>query len=140
MTVHEAETNIVGPHRYEFIPPNRCVFTFVGAMDEEHAATYLAFLYKHADAVGGQLEGVYDISRMNRMTFGARSRIVSVSRPFPLTAIAIVGTNFSIRTLADMIIKAGKIVAPKHFTFAHKFVATFDEANAWLDEVRKQGD
>jgi hypothetical protein len=138
MTVHEAEVKIVGSHRFEFIPPNRCFFAIVGTMDEEHAASYLAFLYKHADAFGGPLEGVYDISRMNRMTIGARSRIVNVSRQFPLTAIALVGANFSIRTLVGMIITAGRLVAPKHFTFAHKFVATADEADAWLDEVRKQ--
>ena len=132
-----AEVVLVGPHEFRFIPPYRVSFVMRDVFNEEHAHTYREFLAKHSDRCGRPLEGLLDLSALKGITPAARQRIVTSDRNQAYSCIAIVGANFSIRTMSDMMVNAGKIVTPSRFTFETKFFRTVEEAHAWFDSLQK---
>lgn len=136
MTDPAAEAVFVGPHEFRFVPPCRVSFVMRDVFNEEHAHAYREFLAKHADRCGKPLEGLLNLSALKSITPGARQRIVTSDRNQAYSCIAIVGANFSIRTMSDMMVNAGKIVTPSRFTFETKFFGSVQEADAWLNETR----
>jgi hypothetical protein len=134
----ESEPVIAGPHECRFVPPDQVHFILRGEFTETHAGPYLDFIFSHGEQAGGRLYCVYDLTSFTRITAGGRERVVRVDRPYPFGALAVIGANFSSRTLAGMILSAGRLLAPKHFGFPHKFVVTMADAAAWFDELRKE--
>lgn len=120
-------------HEFRFSPPRRFVFTLVGALTEEDTVAYLNFMFDHADRHNVRCSALYDLSRFERLTDGARTRLMRVDRAFPLTHLAVVGTSFTIRVVCAMLIRAGKLVAPEKWGFHTEFFATKAEAQAWLE-------
>jgi len=125
-------------HEFQFEPPDQLRFVIRGEFTDADVDPYLDFIFSQANRSGGLVYSVYDLSRFTRATAGARQRVVNVARPYPYAALAVIGAGFSTRTVATMILTAGKLVAPKHFTFPIKFFSSLDDANAWFDEIRKK--
>ncbi len=136
MAPHEPETLAVGPHEFRFNPPDRIHFVMGKVFDDAHARVYLDFIFTHASRPGTRLYASYELSKLERVTSAARRRIIHIDRPYPLGGLAIVGASFTVRTLASMILSAGRLLAPGFFDFPHRFVATLEQANAWFDTLR----
>lgn len=120
-------------HEFRFIPPNRCNFLMIGTFVEADVHAYVEFLNQHADRHQILFDAIFDISRLERLTEGARSAFMSITRPFPLNRVALVGASFSIRVMSSMVIRAGRLVAPDKWAFAYEFFSTIDDAEAWLN-------
>lgn len=136
MSDHDTAPLVVGPHQFRFTPPNRVSFIFRDTFDEDHAAAYIHFVHAQADRCGGVLEGIVDVRGLSRVTAGARSRVTKAHKAYPYRHIALVGASFSMRTVIDMVIKAGRVIAPSTFTFSYAFVSTLAEGEAWLEAMR----
>ena len=132
----ETESINVGAHEFRFIPPDQLHFVMRGVFRNADAIAYLNFIRAHALDGKCLPYATFDLREMTRMDDAARKLVINVGQPYALGGVAVVGAGFSIRTLADMLIRAGKIIAPQYFTFPHKFVGTTDEAYAWFDELR----
>lgn len=130
----------IADHAFWFVPPDQIHFAFRGEFAEGHADTYLDFVFKHADESGRPLYSMYDLSTFTRATEGGRKCVINVKRPYPYAALAVVGAPFSTRAVAEMILTAGRLIAPKHFSFPIKFWATAADAEAWFDELREKRD
>lgn len=128
----------VGEHEFEFIAPDQLRFVIRGEFSDGDVDPYFDFIHSHANRCGTLIYGAYDLSGFTRVTSGARQRVVKVTRPYPYAALVVIGAGFSTRTLATMILTAGKLVAPNQFTFPIKFVSSVNEANAWFDELRSK--
>lgn len=138
MTAEAAHTVVSNQHEYRFMPPDRCAFVLCGAFEESDAAAYTQFIYQHADHNNTLLIATYDISKLARLTDGARSHLMGVRRAFPLKRIALIGASFSTRMMATMIIRAGRVVAPDKWGFEYEFFAAPDDAEAWLENPRSK--
>ena len=130
--------HVSGKHEFCFVPPDQVRFVMCGVFEDADAVAYLDFIQVHAHEGSGLLYGVYDLTHMTRMDEGARKRVVNVGQSYSFGGIAVIGASFSMRTLASMLLRAGKLLAPKYFNFPHKFVASMDDANAWFDELRRK--
>ncbi len=124
-------------NEFRFIPPNRCKFDMIGTFAEADVHAYVEFLYQHADRHQVLFDAIYDISRLDRLTDGARKAFMSITRPFPLHRVALVGASFSIRVMTAMVIRAGRMIAPDKWAFEYEFVSTIHEAEAWLNKSPK---
>lgn len=138
MSEIKAATVACGKHEFQFVPPDQVRFVFRGDFEESDADAYFDFIFKHADQCNKRLYSAYDLSAFKRASEGGRKRVINVGRPYPYAALAIVGANFSTRAVAGMILRAGRLVAPKTFNFPYKFVASMDDADAWFDELRNR--
>lgn len=127
----------VGAHEFESVSLDTLRFTFRGDLTDAEAAQYLDFVHARANEADGLLYTVYDLSALTRIDEKARRRITNIGRPYPFAGLAVIGANFTIRALAQMIIRAIKIIKPEIWSFPHKFVANQAEADAWIDELRK---
>jgi hypothetical protein len=136
MSELEAVFQIVGAHEFRFVPPRRVSFVMRGIFEEDHANKYTEFLATQAGRCDEALECLFDVSALKGISDRARARVVKRERPLPYCSVAIVGASFSIRTVANMMISAGKIIAPQKFSFKTKFVDSVEEANMWFDELR----
>lgn len=132
----EAETIMVGRHEFRFIPPDRIRIAFCGDFDLPHAEPYLDFVYGCSEKCGGLLYAAYDLSDIGQITPSLRQRLVQVDRPYPCAAVAVFGATISTRAVVTMVLAAARILKPNHVAFPHKFVDSFDEANAWFDELK----
>lgn len=139
MSAQENEPNTTvraGSNEFRFIPPDTVFFIFRGVFEDADAAAYLDFVFKQGDQSKTLLYSVYDISMFERATDAARKRVINVGQAYPYAAMALVGASFSTRAFASMVLTAGRLVAPKYFNFPYKFVSSFEDANAWFDELR----
>lgn len=128
----------VGPHEFRFVPPDQLHFFFRGEFNGAQVDQYLDFVFAHGDQCNGPLYSVYHLNAFTRATESARKRVVNVGRKYPYAALAAVGANFATRVVAGMILTAGRLIAPQHFTFPVGFFPNVDEANAWFDELRRK--
>lgn len=128
---------LVGPHEFQFVPPDEVHFAFRGEFNVDEVDEYLDFMFQWGDRCNGQLYACYDLSKFTRVGDVVRKRVVNVDRPYPLVGLAVIGATFATRTVAGMILTAGKLVAPQSFTFAVKFMPTVVDARAWFGELRK---
>ncbi|MBK9258931.1 MAG: hypothetical protein IPM54_03770 [Polyangiaceae bacterium] len=128
----------VGTHEFRFVPPDQIHFVMRGEFKGAHVDPYFDFVFSHGESTGGLLYSVYDLSEFTRATESGRKRVINPGRLYPYAALAVIGASFSTRTVAKMILRAGKLVAPKHFNFPIKFVSTMDDAQAWFDELRRK--
>ena len=127
-----------GSNEFQFIPPDRVHFIFRGVFDDSDADAYLDFVFQHGDQSNRLLYAAYDLSAFTRATEAGRKRVINVGRPYPYAALAVIGASFSTRTVAGMILTAGRLIAPQKFNFPIKFLTTMTDAGAWFDEVRKE--
>src|SRR4051794_8452779 len=116
----EAEVVKIGDNEFRFLPPDQVRFVIRGVFEATDADTYLDFIFKYGDQCNGRLYSAYDLSAFTRATDAGRKRVINVGRPYPYAAMSMVGANFSTRTVAGMLMTAGKLLAPKHFDFPHK--------------------
>jgi hypothetical protein len=135
MTDNDNEPVIIGPHEFRFVPPNQVQFYMRGTLDGPEVAAHLQFAYKYADRCGGLVDCIVDISKFERVTESGRNLLTRVERPYPYHGCALLGATFATRTIAMMIVSAGRVLAPKSFTHPIKFVDTWEEAEAWLEEL-----
>jgi hypothetical protein len=110
-----------------------------GVLEDDEAAAYLDFIRAHTPGGNGVLYVVYDLTHLKRIAEGARKRTTKVERPYPFGGLAIVGANFSTRTLVDMILRAARLFKPEFVAFPHEFFVSVDAANSWFDELRNKG-
>jgi hypothetical protein len=136
MSSDETVTVIQGNHEFQFVPPDQVRFVLRGTVDEAEARALVKFIYHHADKAGRSLYCVYDMANFVRVTEAGRKVVVHVERPYPYTDVAVIGASFTTRVFLGMLVKAGRIVASKHFGFSMEFVESMDAANAWFDELR----
>lgn len=129
------DVTIVGTHEFRFVPPDEMHFVMRGEFGERDVEPYLKFIFDRD--LSRTHYCVYDLREFTRVTAEGRKQVIHVGRPYPFGALAIIGADFSQRTVAGMILTAGRLVAPKHFTFSHKFVANLSEAQNWFDELRR---
>jgi len=130
----KADEMVVGVHEFRFVPPRRAIFVMRQVLEEEHVIAYMEFIDAHVSRNNGPLDALFDVSALTGVTPSARAKLVTGKRDLPYARVAIVGASFSIRTIVNMLLRAGKIVSPKKFSFAFKFVDSVDEANTWFDE------
>ncbi len=128
---------ISNQHEYRFFPPNRCAFVLRGVLEEDDAVAYTKFIYHHADQFNTLLDATFEITTLGRVTAGARTHFMSVTRSYPLRRIGFIGASFSIKMMVTMLIRAGRVVAPDKWGFDFEFVSTIQEAEAWLNNSPK---
>lgn len=137
MSELEPASKFFGEQELHFTPPDVVLCVLRGALHEAEAREIIVFVDKHAELAGGNVYCIYDMSEFVRITDSVRKIAIHVDKPYPYFAVAVIGTSFSTRMFADMIMRAGKLVSPKYFGFRHKFVASVAEANTWFDELRR---
>ncbi|MBK9265437.1 MAG: hypothetical protein IPM54_37330 [Polyangiaceae bacterium] len=135
-TDHDTEPLIVGPHEFRFVPPNQVRFYLRDTFDGPEVEAHLQFGYKYAELCGGLVECIVDMSQFKRVTESGRQRLTRVERPYPYHGCALLGGSFPTRTIANMIIAAGRVLTPKSFSFPIKFVDTWEDAEAWFQELQ----
>ena len=137
MSESKADKIIVGAHEFSFDPPRTVSFIMRGTFEEEHANAYNEFLSVHAGRCHEPLDGLFDLSALKAIAPSARKRVAEHGRTILFGAVAVVGASFSIRTVSSMLMRAGKIIAPKKIPFSVQFFDSVEDANAWFDTVRK---
>lgn len=128
----------IGAHEFNFVPPDQLQFVMRGKFRDVDAVKYLEFINAHTPEEKGLVYGAYDLTHMTQMDDAARKRVISVKQPYAFGGLAIIGASFPIRTLSNMLFRAGKIIAPQYFNYPYKFVASMGDANSWFDELRSK--
>lgn len=120
-----------------FEPPDTALVAYSGVVD---GACVRASREKGGTLVKG-LEYyflIFDVTAMVGMTPDGRSAIVAPAAPGvpPVRAIAVIGTNFHIRSIMSMVVRARYLLVgrPEKNT---GFFDTAAEARAWLAEQRR---
>lgn len=138
MNTVEPKSLHLDTHEFHFVPPDLIRFTFRGSLSDEVTKQYLDFIYDRATEINGSLYVIYDLSAWTRIDERARKRVTKVDRPYPFAGMAIIGTSFTIQALANMIIRAVKLIRPDYWSFPHKFFANVADAEAWIAEIREK--
>lgn len=138
MMDHDDEPVIISTHEYRFVPPNEIRFHLRGTFDGPDVEAHFQFAFKYADRCGGWVNCVVDMTKFTRVTESARHLLTRPPRPYPYHGCALLGASFATRTIANMVISAGRVLTPKSFTYPIKFVNTWDEAHAWFEELEKK--
>ncbi len=137
MSDRESVKIIEGTHEFEFVAPDLLRFRLRGAMTDDETIKYLDFVFAHTPDENRSLYVVYDLSEMVRLDERSRKRVTEVDRPYPFDGLVVIGASYSMRMLAEMLIRAIKLIKPEYWNFPHKFVGTMAEAEAWIDEIRQ---
>lgn len=128
----------IGAHEFLFIEPDEVHGIFRGVCEDDVGEAFRQFMYAHADRIDRRLFVLMDLTKFEWISPTSRRDIVAVNRPFPVRCGAFVGTGFSSRVLVNMVMKAGRVLAPKYFDFHYEFFATSAEAVVWFSELRKK--
>ncbi|HMY18701.1 MAG TPA: hypothetical protein PKA58_20380 [Polyangium sp.] len=137
MSELQPESVVSGPQEYRFIPPDLIQLHLRGSFDGPEVEAHLDFVHRHAARCGGWVYALADLTQLERITESGRRRLTRVETPYPYKACALLGASFATRTIANMIVSAGKALAPQSFHFPVKFVNTYEQANAWFDELHR---
>ena len=115
-------------------PPDACSIRLVGEVPE---AELRAMYDTLAEYTKGQprLRVLGDTTRMGALSPGVRQIIAEGSLMLPDFSVAVVGASFTVRVLAQLILKA-VILTSKRRNREIAFFETEAEARAWLDERR----
>ena len=127
----------VGQHEHRFEAPDRVYIFMRGRADRAHLDAQHAFLVACAERHGSKLYALVDLSGFDGMTNDAR-RNFEKDRAYPYHGCVFIGGSFTVRTVAAAVLRAGQLLAPRYFEFGIGFVATKAEAEAWIDEHRRQ--
>lgn len=134
----EAEVVLVGNHEFRFVPPNQIRFYIRGVFDGPEVEAHFQWGYKYADLLGSYVDCIVDMTKFERVTDSGRQRLTRVQRPYPYHGCALLGATFATKAIANMVISAGKLLAPKSFAYPIKFVDTWEEAESWLAELKEK--
>lgn len=119
-----------------FEPPDMTVWRFDGDISEEGMR---ALTHREKQFIAGipYLLKLVDLSKAGNISSGARKAGAEKVHDIPVLAVAIIGANFAIRVLANLVVRAGSIMR-KIDTVPTMFFETEAEARAWLDKRRTQ--
>lgn len=123
------DEKFVGSHGFRFYAPDRITIVFGGVFTVEEAEEVVRLMHDAGDRFGPICIGV-DATEFRPS--GTRVRNVFASgngRPFNARAAAIWGTNYTIRTMFNMVIRAGTFLKKDFITYPVEFCR--DEAEAW---------
>jgi hypothetical protein len=84
----------------------------------------------------GKLAALIDLNGLGSIDAGARAQFARPSRPYPVYAVAYYGGTFASRVLLRTVLRAGKVIAPKSFSFDVDIFDTKEEARRFLETAR----
>lgn len=136
MSAMEREATRIGAHRVDFEAPNVVAIELDGPFSAEEAAEFTARIRELGDR-HGPLDICIGVSRF--ASSGPRVRQVLLENKGsanPIRAAVVWGASFPLRIAMTMFIKATSHITPGRAQFPFEFVATEEEAHAWLDAQR----
>lgn len=125
-----------GAHSVCLASPDILHCVFGGRFTEEEAHTMVQTI-QQAGARFGPLFACVDVRDFR--TSGPKVRAIMANaggRAYPFRAAVVFGASFSIRTAMNLVIRAARLFRADVFAFPIEFVATKDEALAWLAAQR----
>lgn len=131
--MEDEECVLIGPHELRFRPPDRMYLTMRDVIEASHIEKQNMYLRAYAKRYGKPLRAICDVEHVVEFSTGARKSVVQMDQEYPYVGCAVVGANFTFRTIAIMLIRAGQVLAPHHFNFPIYFAKTVAEAEAWLN-------
>lgn len=124
----------IGRHILRREPPDTVFFEIVGDLAVEEVNEIHAELEEFSRA--GSVFFMTNITRLGRMSPGARAAAARWPHLKRLRAIAIFGTGFEQRVVTTLVLKAVRLLN-KDFTAAAAFLATEAEARVWIEGQRR---
>lgn len=136
MTTPSGEIEWIGPHEFKFVAPDEVHVTVHGNFEPDHFDAHLDYLTRITARCGGSVYCLVDAKHAGRMTEGLRRRMTSSPKGYPYRACAIVGAGFTMKTVFNMILTAGRALAPNATQFPVRFLADVESAQAWFQSLR----
>jgi len=120
----------------EFEPPDTTVWRFNGNVSEE---LMRSLTLREKEMIEGRpyLLKLVDMSGAGTITAGARKAGAEKIHEIPVLAVAIFGANFTIRVLANLVIRAGSLMR-KIDTVPTQFFENESQGRAWLANKRTE--
>jgi hypothetical protein len=126
----------VGPHLYRFEPPDLFHLRCLGDVSEQEIEKIMAVGLGIGERAGS-LFWLNDIGKLGALASSARKRLASTPLGFYPGATAVFGGSFQQRVLANIAIKASRILRPWARARPIAFCADEAEARAFFEEVRR---
>ena len=128
-------TKTVGGVTLGFVEPDVLSMRWTGSFGVAEADALLA----DTDEVRARVPRLFfviDVQGATGIEASSRKKIAALTKARPYAASAVVGASFPIRVAVELIVNAAKLVNTDQTET--RFFATIAEANAWIDELRKQ--
>ncbi|QSQ27707.1 hypothetical protein JY651_23600 [Pyxidicoccus parkwayensis] len=126
----------LGPHKMWFEEPDTVRLATVGVYDQKlmEESNALAFELKKTHPT---LYLISDMSRSTGMSAEARKLLVDKPELLPYSGTVTYGLNFAVRTMVNMMVRAGELLGRN--TTSHAFAVVADEAGAkaWVLQQRE---
>jgi len=136
VTKVEGEIEWIGPHEFKFVVPDEVHVTVHGDFAPDHFDAHLIYLRRMAARCGGSVYCLVDAKDAGRMTEALRRRMTSAQEGYPYRACGIVGAGFTLKTLFNMIVTAGRALAPNAVQFPVRFFSDIESARNWFQTLR----
>ena len=137
MTSSSTPWESFGAHAYCFEPPDIVHIRNSGEISLEDMQHMFGLVQAAAGRVGGRVFWLADITRMGHVRNEARKFAIDSNIRSVLQGTAIVGGSFQQRAVANLAIKAVRLLNPSRSGTPFKFVATEAEARVFIDGIRK---
>jgi hypothetical protein len=108
-----------------------------GDFAPDHFDAHIVYLKRISQQCGGKVYCLVDAKHAGRMTEELRKKMVTGSNDYPYAACAVIGAVGTIRIVFDMIVKAGRVLAPSRFQFPVSFPSDVESAQRWFQALRK---
>jgi len=128
-----ATTQKIGPHQLLF-DGDWVELRFFGSVSGEHSTAIHARLAQVLAENDGRAHVLADISRLETLELAARRDMAAWNSEHKITAAAVFGGSFTVRTLVTLALKALKLRDRDQLEAV--FVKEEDEARRWLAAVR----
>jgi hypothetical protein len=124
----------VGEHLFRWEPPDVTFLAYVGDVDGD-SAHRLAQIARKFTIPRPYIFALIDLSRVDKITAGARKSATEDSVGVPMRGVALFGASRAIRVLTSIVARAVDLIHGGDNPT--RFFATEAEARAWIAERRK---
>jgi SpoIIAA-like len=127
-----------GPHWICFEPPNLFLSRMQGEVRREQVERTFQTMQEKIDEIG-PIYWIANISGMGKLTTDAKTVKGPPGRvhdPKNVLGVAIVGSTFHLRIVAQLAIKANRLLRGDRSPLNVEFFSNEDEARAWVDHCR----
>ncbi|MDI1433915.1 STAS/SEC14 domain-containing protein [Polyangium sorediatum] len=136
MTLSDTGWEGFGEHVYRFEAPDVVHIRNVGDVALEDMQRMFELIRAARAQVGGLVFWLSDITQMGHVRAEARKLAIESDTNKNLRGTAIYGGNFKQRAIANLAIKAARVLRPSRVLTPFKFVATEAEARAYIEAIR----
>lgn len=127
-----------GPHLIRFEPPNLFLTRSRGEVRREHVERTFQVMQEKIDEIG-PIYWITNMSGMKKMTADAKTVKGAPGRvhdPKNVLGIAIVGSTFHVRIVAQLAVTANRLLRGDNSPLNLEFFSNEDDARAWVEKCR----